>query len=117
MLTRGENRLYKKILSYEVLIERLLFHADDYHTTKQTFVDRSISAANDRFGSVTDVCIRPKADIHTFRAIIPRTLHSIDSSSFGSVCQKQLIYSPWVSGRKVYSGEGLRENSDDENLC
>jgi hypothetical protein len=53
VLTRGENRLHKKILSYEVLIERLLFHADDYHTTKQPFVDRSISAANDHFGSVT----------------------------------------------------------------
>jgi len=50
--------------------------------------------------------LRFLAGVHTFRAIIPRTLHTIDSSSYGSVCQEQLIYSRWAGGRKILSGEG-----------
>jgi hypothetical protein len=58
----------------------------------------------------------PKADIQTFRAIVPRTLHTIDSSSYGSVCQEQLIYSQWACGRKGLAGEGLTEILFDKNL-
>ena len=63
---------------------------------------------NVRFGS--------KADIHTFRTIIPRTLHNIDSSSYGSVCQEQLIYSQWACEGKDLPCEGLTELLFDKNL-
>jgi hypothetical protein len=64
--------------------------------------------------SLLNVRIRPGADIHTFHTIILRTLHTIDSSSYGSVCQEQLIYSQWAGRRKGYSGEGLTEVSDEK---
>ncbi len=58
-----------------------------------------LNCSNVRLGSF--------AGVHTFRAIIPRTLHTIDSSSYGSVCQEQLIYSQWACERKFLPGEGI----------
>jgi len=60
--------------------------------------------------------LRFLAGVHTFRAIIPRTLHTIDSSSYGSVCQEQLIYSQWVWAREALGFQGLRKMVDGKNL-
>ena len=50
---------------------------------------------------------RPEADIHTVHTIIPRIHHPTVGSSYGSVCQEQLIYSQWACGKKVIPGEGV----------
>jgi hypothetical protein len=60
--------------------------------------------------------LRFLAGVYTFRAIIPRTLHTIDSSSYGSVCQEQLIYSQWACGRKGLACEGLAKEPRVKNL-
>ena len=60
--------------------------------------------------------MRPEADIHTVHTIILQTLHPINSSSYGSVCQEQLIYSQWACGRNPIAGEGVVRKVEVKNL-